>query len=76
MRHTTHISNKAQLMGELRELCENTSQTSVAKLIGISVPYLSDVMNGKREPGTKISEHFGFTKTVHCTNEYKYEKIK
>jgi hypothetical protein len=34
------------------------------------VPYLNDVLHGKREPGMKILKHFGIRKAVQRTVTY------
>lgn len=36
------------LLNTLREMAEETSQTAVAKKIGISLPYLNDFIHGRR----------------------------
>jgi transcriptional regulator with XRE-family HTH domain len=40
------------------------SGSAVAKELGVSPAYLSDVMRGKREPGPKILEPLGLVRVV------------
>jgi hypothetical protein len=42
----------------LEEVANWGTQTMVAKRIGVSTSYLSDVMLARREPGPKITEYF------------------
>ena len=46
------------------------SQKTVAAAIGISPQYLSDILAGKRELGTKVQSYFGVRRVV------MYEKVK
>jgi hypothetical protein len=41
-----------------------------AKVVGCSAAFLSDVYNGKREPGPKLLERFGLTKQESVTVVY------
>ena len=44
-----------QLMKHIRrELAAAGSQTALARKWGISIPYLNDVLHGRREPGESI----------------------
>jgi|GEM_PF-4516284 transcriptional regulator with XRE-family HTH domain len=47
-----------------------------AKEIGVSAPYLSDVLHGNRNPGPKILKHFGIKRTKKITVEYVFTKRK
>lgn len=40
------------------------SQRTLAREIGVSEPYLSDVLNGRREPGAKLLEGLGYRRVV------------
>ena len=42
----------------LEEVADWGSQRAVAKRIGISEAYLSDVLCARREPGPKVAEYF------------------
>jgi hypothetical protein len=41
-----------------------------AAQIGLSAPYVSDVLNGKREPGESIAKVFGLRKEVGRTIQF------
>ena len=51
-------------MIELRKLIESASQIDVAKRLGISPQYLSDVLNERRQPGKKILDGLGLRRVV------------
>lgn len=40
------------------------SQRALAKELGVSEPYLSDVINGRRDPGPKILKALGLERIV------------
>lgn len=40
------------------------SQKALADEIGVSQPYLSDVLKGKRDPGPSILSHLGLKKSA------------
>ena len=44
--------------------CNKSSQKAVAERIGVSAPYLSDILLGKRPISDLVAEAFGFEKTV------------
>jgi hypothetical protein len=48
----------------LRESLGACSQVEVAKKIGVSPQFLSDVLNEKRGPGDRILEFLGIEKVV------------
>jgi transcriptional regulator with XRE-family HTH domain len=39
------------------------TRVALAKELGISTPYLSDILNGNRAPGTKILKALGIRKS-------------
>lgn len=45
---------KEQVLKRLRAMCVKRTQHEVAEEIGVSDVYLSDVLNGRRDPGPKI----------------------
>lgn len=46
------------------------SQRALAKYLGVSPAYLSDVLKGRREPGPKILDALGMTKrTVYAPTD-------
>jgi hypothetical protein len=49
---------------------EASSLRKTAKRHGISAAYLSDIMNGKRNPGEKILSSLGMRRVVRRTIEY------
>jgi len=48
----------------LRKKCEGRTQTAVAAELGVSSAYLSDVLNGRKEPGAGILEPLGVERVV------------
>lgn len=59
------IIHKGELLVELRLSVElANSQKTWAEFVGISQQYLSDVLNGHREPGDKICKALGYQKVV------------
>lgn len=51
-------------MSELRQRIRETSLRQTAAAIGVSAAYLSDIMNGKRKLGPKVSEALGYERQV------------
>ena len=49
---------------ELRKLTETATQTEVARMLGVSSQYLSDVLNSRRTPGKKILAALGLERVV------------
>ena len=52
------------LLTYLRSLIGNGSQLSFAEAIGVSPQYLSEVLNGRRDPGNSILEAIGVERIV------------
>ena len=49
-----------QLMKRIRrELAAAGSQTALARQWGVSIPYLNDVLHGRRDPGVSILTALG-----------------
>lgn len=58
--------------GVIKMLRDRQGKLSINKFaasLGVSQPYLSDIYNGKREPGPKVLSRLGITQTV------KYERL-
>jgi transcriptional regulator with XRE-family HTH domain len=49
---------------ELRHLLESRSQVDVAKQLGISTQYLSDILHDRRQLGKKILDGMGLERVV------------
>jgi transcriptional regulator with XRE-family HTH domain len=47
-----------------------------AREIGVSAPYLADVLHGNRNPGPKILKHFKVKRTKKVTIEYTFTRDK
>ena len=47
------------------------TQTQLAARIGVSVPFLNDILHGKREPSGKVLEWLGFERHV----EYRLKRV-
>jgi len=48
----------------LRALCADRTQSSVARELGVSQPYLTDVLKGRRLPAQKLSLALGYRRVV------------
>lgn len=55
---------EAEVAGLLKRLIatEGCTQRDFARRLEISEPYLCDILQGKRAPGTKVCELFGLEK--------------
>jgi DNA-binding transcriptional regulator YdaS (Cro superfamily) len=61
----------AQLIDKLKAMAEKLgSQSALARSLGISPAYLSDVLNGRREPGKSVLASLGLVACV------EYRKLK
>ena len=57
---------------ELRRLIESASQVDVAKQLGISPQYLSDVLNNRRQPGKAVLDGLGLERVL----TYRRKRLK
>lgn len=63
---------QGQVVALIREKIEEAgSLRQLAIKWGISAPYLSDVVNGRRAPGPKITKHLGLKGVRTVTYEYR-----
>lgn len=53
-----------QLRAHVRRQISGSTQAAYAKCCGISSAYLSDVLQGRREPGSKMLAALGFERVV------------
>ena len=59
------MSTSDYVVEALRLACQRAgSQTNFAKEAGVSVAYVNDVLQGRREPGKSICEALGFERRV------------
>jgi DNA-binding transcriptional regulator YdaS (Cro superfamily) len=63
-----HIADE-DLRQELREMADSATQAEIAASIGVSEPYLSQVLSGKRPVGPRIASFLGYVR------ECKFRKI-
>lgn len=57
---TSRFANQSQVLARLKkDIAKQGSQKAVAAAIGISAPYLSDVLKGYRAPGKSILRFYG-----------------
>lgn len=55
----------AQVVDRLWEyIGRGCNQTQLAKRIGVSVPFVNDILHGKREPSGKVLEFLGLERIV------------
>lgn len=65
-----------ELMRRLRRDAEAAgSQRALARQIGVSVAYLSDVFRGRRNIGPAIAKHYGLKLTVRFERIETYTKV-
>jgi transcriptional regulator with XRE-family HTH domain len=48
----------------MRKRLEKMTQSELASELGISVSYLSDILNDRRDPGPRVLEALGVEKVV------------
>jgi hypothetical protein len=53
----------------LREMSKPTTDSALAKQLGLSAQYLCDVLLGRREPGPKMLKALGLRKEVRYVKE-------
>lgn len=56
----THL----ELIEWLRKDSEKETQKALAKRLGISAQYLSDILKGRREPGQKMLDALGLERVI------------
>lgn len=61
--------NTIQLLFLLEERVARDGPSAVARSLGVSRQYLSDVRNGERKPGPKILAGLGVTKEVRYVSD-------
>lgn len=52
------------LIEELRERCANSAQTIVAEQLGISGPFLNQLLSGRREMTDRVARAMGYTREI------------
>ena len=63
--------DRKDLVDLLRAKCEGKTQAALAKEIGVSAPYVSDIFNGRRNPDSpSILRYLGLSKNV----EYRFHR--
>jgi len=53
-----------QLRAHLAQRCRHQTQQALARELGISLSYLSQIMRGRRAPGRKVLEALGLRRAV------------
>jgi transcriptional regulator with XRE-family HTH domain len=59
-----HVTNVKELLALMKRLQGERSSTEFAADLGISKQYLSDIYNGRREPGESVLNALDLTRTV------------
>ena len=54
----------AQLIRSLKSQCAESTLRAVATRLGITASYLSDTINGRRDPGPKLLTGLGLSRRV------------
>lgn len=58
------------LINRIRKLVEAAgTNTAAAKKLGISRPYLRELLNGNRNPGPKVLAYFGLKRETRLVRE-------
>lgn len=58
----THIRDPLQLVKDY--VAKAGSQTAAARTLGVSVPYLNDILHGRRKLSDRFLEKLGLTRVV------------
>ena len=72
----TYMWRKEDVVEKLHEEQGERSLRSYATAIGCSASYLSDVYNGKREPGPKLLDHLDLERKEVTTVTYVKRRWK
>ncbi len=57
-----------------RKVAEAGSQREFARRVGVSVPFVNDVIHGRRNVGPTIAGYLGFTASVQYVRVAEYRK--
>lgn len=63
------------VLNRLRERIAVSSLRKTALELGVSAPYLSDVMRGNRDVSTKLSKALGLRRSVVINKTVTFEKV-
>lgn len=55
---------REQVIRLLREMKGSSSQTDLARRLNVSPMYVSDLLNGKRDPGEKVLVKLGLERVI------------
>jgi transcriptional regulator with XRE-family HTH domain len=61
-------------IADLRKRIDRASLRTVAKELGISAPYLSDIMRGQRKPGPKVLGALGMERQTETVVTYRRKR--
>ena len=53
-----------QLIEELGRRAQESSMTEIARQVGVSVVYISEILRGKRPMSDRVAEHLGYERLV------------
>lgn len=69
------IINETELRNKIVQEAADTSQTAVAKRIGVTKAFISELIAGRRRVSAKIAQAYGYQKKpVKVRVEWQYEK--
>jgi hypothetical protein len=60
VKHLTH----EDVVERLRSVTQESSMTAVANEIGVSLPYISEILRGRRPLGPRVIDYLGYEKQV------------
>ena len=63
--------NEDMILRRLQTMCDESSLRQAAKKLGVSAPYLSDILLGHRAPGPKVLRKLGIKRTVERVVSYQ-----
>lgn len=70
----TNIKTEEQVRYELLRMCEGTTQTAVAKRLGVTKQFFGDLITGQRRISKRIAKQLGY-RIEKIPATYHYHKI-
>ena len=58
------IYSQSEVLQELREQVAESSQSEVARSLGLAVSMVNDLLRGRRDVSDRVAELLGFTREV------------
>jgi transcriptional regulator with XRE-family HTH domain len=68
------VIDKKQVVDLIRETQGSKTLRDFGDEVGVSASYISEIYKGTRNPGVKILDYFGITKSTRTIVEYRLAK--